>query len=52
MSLGVHQKVVSEMLGHSTVLITQDLYSHVTPAMQQQAVSAPDSLLKKSSFVH
>jgi integrase len=45
MSLGVHQKVVSEMLGHSTVLITQDLYSHVTPAMQQQAVTALETLL-------
>ena len=47
MSLGVHQKVVSGMLGQSTVLITQDLYSHVTPAMQQHAVSALDSLLTK-----
>jgi integrase len=49
MSLGVHQKVVSEMLGHSTVLITQDLYSHVTPTMQQQAVTALDALLKSST---
>jgi integrase len=49
MSLGVHQKVVSEMLGHSTVLITQDLYSHVTPTMQQQAVTALDALLKSSN---
>ena len=49
MSLGVHQKVVSEMLGHSTVLITQDLYSHVTPAMQQQAVSELNTLLARTS---
>jgi integrase len=45
MSLGVHQKVVSEMLGHSTVVITQDLYSHVTPVMQAQAVDSLNHLL-------
>jgi integrase len=48
MSLGVHQKVVSEMLGHSTVLITQDLYSHVTPTMQQQAVTLLQEALSKT----
>jgi hypothetical protein len=33
------------MLGHSTVTITLDLYSHVTPTMQQQAADTLDSLL-------
>jgi integrase len=42
---GIHPKVVSEMLGHSTITITLDLYSHVTPIMQQQAADALDSLL-------
>ena len=42
---GVHPKVVSEMLGPSSVTITLDLYSHVTPTMQKQAVSVLDSLL-------
>ena len=42
---GVHPKIVSEMLGHSTVMITLDLYSHVTPTMQQQAAEALDDLL-------
>jgi len=42
---GVHPKVVSEMLGHSSLTITLDLYSHVTPTMQQQAVSVLDSRL-------
>jgi integrase len=42
---GIHPKVVSEMLGHSTISITLDLYSHVTPTMQQQAADAVDSLL-------
>ena len=34
---GVHPKIVSEMLGHSTVTITLDLYSHVTPAIAREA---------------
>jgi integrase len=42
---GVHPKVVSEMLGHSTIAITLDLYSHVTPTMQKQAAEAMDRLL-------
>jgi integrase len=37
---GVHPKIVSEMLGHSQIAITLDLYSHVTPTMQRQAVEA------------
>ena len=31
---GVHPKVVSELLGHSTVTMTLDRYSHVLPDMQ------------------
>jgi site-specific recombinase XerD len=42
---GVHPKVVSEMLGHSQIGITLDLYSHVTPSMQAGAVQALDALL-------
>ena len=37
---GVHPKVVSERLGHSTVGITLDLYSHVTPAIARDAADA------------
>jgi integrase len=42
---GIHPKIVSERLGHSRVSITLDLYSHVTPTMQQQAADAMDALL-------
>jgi len=42
---GVHPKIVSEMLGHSSVQITLDTYSHVTPTMQQQATDAMESIL-------
>jgi len=45
LSEGVHPKIVSEMLGHSNIAITLDLYSHVTPTMQRQAVAALDALL-------
>jgi integrase len=37
---GVHPKVVSEMLGHASVSITLDLYSHVLPDMQRDAMEA------------
>jgi integrase len=42
---GVNPKVVSEMLGHSTIAITLDIYSHVVPHMQQQAASIMDDVL-------
>jgi len=35
---GVHPKVVQERLGHSKMSTTMDLYSHVMPSMQKDAV--------------
>jgi integrase len=49
---GVHPKVVSEMLGHSTITVTLDLYSHVTPTMQQQAADAIDVLFGRQEGRH
>ena len=43
---GVHPKVVSEMLGHSSIKMTLDIYSHVIPDMQHQAAAAMDALLR------
>lgn len=34
---GVHPKIVSERLGHSTTKLTLDTYSRVTPTMQDEA---------------
>jgi integrase len=34
---GVHPKVVSERLGHASVSITLDTYSHAIPALQEEA---------------
>ena len=38
LSKGIHLKVVSERLGHSRIGITGDLYSHVLPSAQVEAV--------------
>jgi integrase len=43
---GVHPKVVSERLGHSTVGITLDVYSHVLPGMQEEAARRVDAVLR------
>ena len=34
---GVHPKIVQERLGHSTISVTLDTYSHVLPSMQEDA---------------
>ena len=34
---GVHPKIVQERLGHSTISVTLDTYSHVIPSMQEDA---------------
>jgi len=41
----VHPKIVSEMLGQSTLPITLDVYSHVTPRMQEAAAKSLDAVL-------
>ncbi len=47
LSLGVHAKVVQEMLGHTQISMTMDIYSHVLPSMQQDAVSKLNNLLQR-----
>jgi integrase len=39
LSAGVHPKVVSEILGHASISITLDTYSHAVPAMQEEAAT-------------
>ena len=34
LSAGVNPKIVSERLGHSSISVTMDIYSHVLPGMQ------------------
>ena len=38
LAAGVHPKIVSERLGHSSITITLDIYSHVMPNMQVEAM--------------
>ncbi|GER88894.1 site-specific integrase [Dictyobacter vulcani] len=45
LSLGVHPKVVQELLGHSQISITLDTYSHVLPSLQAEAAQRLDTLL-------
>jgi integrase len=44
--LGVSPKVVAERLGHSSVGITLDRYSHVLKGMQEEAAEKIDSVLR------
>src|ERR1700730_11492530 len=44
----VNLKVVSELLGHSPVAITADIYAHVLPEMQQEVVKKMDDLYGRS----
>jgi integrase len=46
---GVHPKVVQERLGHSSIALTMDTYSHVAPGLQQAAAKGFDDILKKQS---
>jgi integrase len=43
---GVHPKVVQERLGHSSIAITLDTYSHVLPGLQEKAALAFESTLE------
>jgi integrase len=42
---GENPKIVSEMLGHSSVVLTLDTYSHVLPEMQRESANRLESLL-------
>ena len=45
---GVHPKVVQERLGHSSISVTLDLYSHVTATMQEDAAAKLDMVFKSA----
>jgi integrase len=44
LAMGIHAKVVQELLGHSNITITLNVYSHVLPSMQQDAVEKMSNL--------
>jgi integrase len=41
----VHPKIVRERLGHASVQITLDTYSHVAPGLQEAAAESFDKLV-------
>ena len=47
LSMGIHPKVVQELLGHSNVSITLNVYSHVLPGLQQEAMRHLDRKFKQ-----
>ena len=48
LAAGVHPKIASERLGHSTIGITLDLYSHVMPGMQADAAEQVDAAIRSA----
>jgi len=42
---GVHPKIVQERLGHASIQITLDIYSHVAPGLQEAAAECFDKLV-------
>lgn len=49
---GIHPKIVSERLGHASIQMTLDTYSHVTPGMQEAAALKFDTVLNDTSQGH
>ena len=42
---GIHPKIVQERLGHSSIQITLDIYSHVAEGLQEAAARSFDTLI-------
>ncbi len=48
--MGVPAKVVQEILGHSQISMTMDIYSHVLPDMQLEAMGKMNDLFERDVF--
>ncbi len=46
---GENPKVVQELLGHSSISITMDIYSHVIPGMKAQAINKLSAMITESA---
>ncbi len=51
-AIGTHPKIVQEMLGHSSIGVTMDTYSHMLPGMQAQAVADLEGRLFPAPGLH
>jgi integrase len=45
LAAGIHPKVVSDRLGHSTIAVTLDLYSHTVPGLEEAAAEKVAALV-------
>lgn len=45
---GVHPKIVQERLGHASIQVTLDTYSHVVPGLQEAATSGFDEAMRQA----
>ena len=48
LSGGTHPKVAQERLGHGSMSVTMDLYSHHVPGLQEEAAERVDSALRSA----
>lgn len=46
LGMKVHPKIVQEILGHSQIAITMDIYSHILPTMQEEAMNKLNEALQ------
>jgi integrase len=46
LACGTHPKIVQERLGHASIAMTLDLYSHTVPGMQAEAAASADALMR------
>lgn len=47
LKIGIHPKIVQEMLGHANISVTLDTYSHVTLNMQTDAMQEYSNFIKE-----
>ena len=48
LALGINPKVIQELLGHSNIRVTLDVYSHVLPTMHKEAMDSLDASFRKA----
>ncbi|MFC1933461.1 tyrosine-type recombinase/integrase [Chloroflexota bacterium] len=48
---GIHPKIVQERLGHASIQVTLDTYSHVAPGLQEVAAKGFDELVLSNNIL-
>lgn len=47
LAMGIHPKIAQEILGHSNIAMTMNVYSHVLPTMQQEAIDKLNEVVER-----